>query len=105
MEGISAGEISRRLDMISKDMRDDFAEIKRKMDSYVLREVYTADRAALTTQLAEIQRRVDAELADIRARAELESTQRRAAVKWVWGTVVVPVFLAAVAIGFNIITK
>lgn len=86
MEGVTSAEIARRLDMISNDMREDFGEIKRRLDGFVLREVYAADMRRVDTQLIDLQRRQDA-----------EETSRKNQVRWVWGVIIVPLAIAAVS--------
>lgn len=94
MEPVSAGEIARRLDDMSQSMRDDFGEIKRRMDSYVLREVYTADSRAIQAQLS-----------DLRTQMHAEAAARRVQVRWVWGSVIIPITLAAVALAASVIAR
>ena len=79
---ISNDELARRLDDLIAMFREDLAEIKAAQAAYVLREVYEARHTALKSEVTKLETRLTQ-----------ESDQRRNLSRWVWGTLVVPVFL------------
>lgn len=54
------GELSRILVDFRADVRDDFTAINSRLDTFVLREVYLADKAALEARLARMERENEA---------------------------------------------
>lgn len=49
------------------DVRDDFAAISARLDTFVLREVYLADKAALEARLARMEREQESNRTSARA--------------------------------------
>lgn len=60
------GELARSLQDFRRDTRDDFAQIATRLDQFVLREVYTADRTALEARLARMEREQEASRSAVR---------------------------------------
>ncbi|MFC6885279.1 MULTISPECIES: hypothetical protein [Actinomadura] len=54
------GELARVLADFRADVRDDFTAINTRLDTFVLRDVYAADRAALEFRLARMEREAEA---------------------------------------------
>ncbi|WP_329520494.1 hypothetical protein [Spirillospora sp. NBC_01491] len=61
------GEVSRQVESFRVDIRDDLAQIHARLDTYVLREVYLADKAALELRLARMERESEAARSAARA--------------------------------------
>lgn len=61
------GELARLLADFRRDVRDDFATISARLDTFVLREVYQADKAAGEARLARMEREQEAQRAAVRA--------------------------------------
>ncbi len=61
------GELARSLADFRRDVRDDFAQIGTRLDQFVLREVYLADRAALEARLARMEREQEGQRSASRA--------------------------------------
>lgn len=57
-DDITNAELARRLDAMRHDNHEDFAELNRRMDSYVLREVYLADQRLTEARMQAIERDV-----------------------------------------------
>lgn len=90
-DDITNAELARRLDAFRRDVHDDLAEIGRRMDSYVLREVYAAERLADQGRIGVLESRVkDGE------------DQRRTLTRWLITSVVFPSVLLIVTIYFNL---
>lgn len=76
------GELMRRLDDVSTTVKDDLSEIKTSLSALLPREVYDARHTALVLRVE----RLEAEQAK-------EAEQRRTLMRWVVGTMIVPVCL------------
>ncbi|WP_330438827.1 hypothetical protein OHB44_28050 [Micromonospora sp. NBC_00821] len=90
-DDITNAELARRLDSMRRDFHDDFAEISRRMDSYVLREVYAAERLAMETRVGVLE-----------ARVKDGEEQRRTLTRWLISAVVFPCAALIVTIYFNL---
>lgn len=90
-DDITNAELARRLDEIRRDVHDDFADIRRRMDSYVLREVYQAERAASETRINTLERRMDT-----------SEQQRRTLMQWLISAVVIPTVALIVTVILNL---
>lgn len=84
---VSNAELDRRLASFQRDVRQDFAEIFRRMDTYVLREVYQAEKGRLEDRIAALERQAK----------EGEDT-RRSDRKWLISAVLIPVAVVLVQI-------
>lgn len=85
VDDVSNAELARRLDSFQRDVHADLGEIIRRMDSYVLREVYTEAKARQEDRLAALEQRVkDGE------------EQRRQHLRWLVGAIVVPTVVLVV---------
>ena len=84
---VTNAELARRLDALSRDMTADMAEIKSKLDAYVLREVYQADQRRREDQISTL----TAQLATERAERVSELERLRTNIRWWWTAVVVPI--------------
>lgn len=84
---VSNAELARRLGQLADDVRGDFAEVFRRMDSYVLREVYAAEKDGRD-------RRIDA----LEQKVREAEDQRRALVRWVVGAILVPAVVLVVQV-------
>lgn len=87
---ITNRELARRLESFALDVRGDLAEITRRLDLYVLREVYAAEQKATETRISNLERRWhDAD------------EQRRSDRRWLIAGVILPLMslLAMVLIG------
>lgn len=80
---VTNAELARRLDGFSRDVHNDLAEIMRRMDSYVLREVYASDQQRREDQVQTVNR-------------ELE--RMRGQVRWLWSAVVMPVAALVISV-------
>lgn len=87
---ITNRELARRLESFALDVRSDLAEITRRLDLYVLREVYAAE-----------QKSVDTRIANLENRWREADDQRRSDRRWLIAGVVLPLMslLAMVLIG------
>ncbi|MCW6003846.1 hypothetical protein K1W54_04515 [Micromonospora sp. CPCC 205371] len=83
---VSNAELARRLGDFATDVRGDFAEVFRRLDSYVLREVYHAEKAATEVRLAALEVKIGEE----RQARVLAEERQRAAVRWWWSAVLIP---------------
>lgn len=54
------GELSRIIAEFRNDVRDDFSAINARLDTFVLREVYNADKQALQERLSRMEREAEA---------------------------------------------
>jgi hypothetical protein len=84
---VTNAELARRLDTLSRELQADLGEIIRRMDSYVLREVYQSDQRRREDQITAL----TAQLATERTERSSELERLRANVRWWWTAVVVPV--------------
>lgn len=84
---ITNAELARRLDNFSRDIQTDLADISRKMDAFVLREVYASDQRRRDDQITAL----TAQLATERAERTAEAERLRNNVRWWWTAVVVPI--------------
>jgi hypothetical protein len=62
VDEVTIGELRRLLEAHQRDIRDDFVALQTRLDQYVLREVYDADRRGLLERMA----RIDAEVLTLR---------------------------------------
>ncbi|MGN9802076.1 hypothetical protein [Micromonospora sp. L32] len=90
-DDITNAELARRLDSFRRDVHDDLADISRRMDAYVLREVYQAERVTTETRIAVLERRV-----------EQGDEQRRAMTRWLISAVIIPVVAVVVTVFLNL---
>lgn len=60
------GEIARLVGDLRQDVREDFAGINARLDQFVLREVYAADRTALDLRLTRMEREAENSRAAVR---------------------------------------
>lgn len=84
---VTNAELARRLDTFSREIQGDLGEIIRRMDSYVLREVYQSDQRRRDDQVTAL----TAQLATERAERVAELERLRNNVRWWWTAVVVPI--------------
>ncbi|WP_198679472.1 hypothetical protein [Thermomonospora amylolytica] len=61
------GELARLVADFRADVREDFNAINARLDTYVLREVYAADKEALLERLGRLEREAEAARASARA--------------------------------------
>lgn len=61
------GELARVLGDFRRDVRDDFAAISARLDTFVLREVYNADKAANEARMARMEREAESNRSAVRA--------------------------------------
>lgn len=87
---MSIAELARRLDNVALDVRADLAEITRRLDLYVLREVYAAE-----------QKSIDSRIVNLEMRWREADEQRRSDRRWLIAGVILPLMslLAMVLIG------
>lgn len=90
-DDITNAELARRLDSMRRDFHDDITEISRRMDSYVLREVYAAERLAMETRIGVLE-----------ARVKDGEEQRRTLIRWFITAIVFPCVSLFVTIYFNL---
>lgn len=90
-ENITNAELARRLETVALDVRSDLAEITRRLDLYVLREVYAAE-----------QKSIEARIYNLESRWREADDQRRSDRRWLVAGVILPLMslLAMVLIGF-----
>lgn len=88
---ITSSELGRRLDDLSRDMKEDLAEILRRQDAYVLREVYAVERRASDARLDHLERQI-----------QNAEEQRKQLVRWVISAVIVPTVALIVTIVLNV---
>lgn len=83
-------EIVRRLESFVLDVRNDLAEITRRLDLYVLREVYAAE-----------QKSIESRIHNLESRWREADDQRRSDRRWLIAGVILPLMslLAMVLIG------
>jgi hypothetical protein len=84
---ITNAELARRLDSFHRDVQDDLANLNRRLDAFVLREVYAADRTLTETRLTSL----DARIADEKRARELAEERQRVSVRWWWSAVLIPI--------------
>lgn len=90
-DDITNAELARRLESFRRDVHDDLADIGRRMDSYVLREVYQAERSAMETRIGVLE-----------ARIKDGEDQRRTQSRWLLGTIAMPIVTLIVTIILNL---
>jgi hypothetical protein len=61
------GELARKIEDFRRDVRDDFSQLTTRMDAFVLREVYLADKASLELRLSRMEREQEASRGAVRA--------------------------------------
>lgn len=91
---ITNAELARRLDGMSQRVHNDLAEISRKLDAYVLREVYASDQQRREDQVKSLDKQLTAE----RVERDRELDRIRAQVKWLWSAVIMPVAALLISI-------
>lgn len=91
MDEITNAELARRLESFALDVRSDIAEVTRRLDLYVLREVYAAEQKSVDTRLSTMERQLQA-----------SEEQRRALVRWVISAVIIPTVALIVTIVLNV---
>lgn len=91
---VTNAELARRLEAFRQDIHGDLAEIMRRQESYVLREVYAADQRRHEDLIQGLKVQMAAEKVE-RGR---EFERLRGQVKWLWSAVVMP--LVALMISF-----
>ncbi|SCL43142.1 hypothetical protein GA0074692_6782 [Micromonospora pallida] len=74
MDEITNAELARRLDSMRRDVHDDLTAIHRRLDSYVLREVYQAEQKGQETRMLVMER----ELAGLRTAIDAAEEKRAA---------------------------
>ena len=90
-DDITNAELARRLDQMRRDVHDDLTDISRRLDAYVLREVYQAERLATETRISVLEGRVrDGE------------EQRRGMTRWLISAVVIPTVALIVTVILNL---
>jgi septation ring formation regulator EzrA len=80
---VTNAELARRLEHVSREVHTDLTEIMRRMDSYVLREVYASDQQRREDQVQAVNR-------------ELERI--RGQVRWLWSAVVMPILALVISV-------
>jgi hypothetical protein len=90
-DNVTNNELARRLESINIDVRGDLAEITRRLDLYVLREVYAAE-----------QKSIESRIYNLELRWREADDQRRSDRRWLVAGVILPLMslLAMVLIGF-----
>lgn len=90
-EEITNAEIVRWLESFALDVRSDLAEITRRLDLYVLREVYAAE-----------QKSIESRIYNLELRWKDADDQRRSDRRWLIAGVILPLMslLAMVLVGF-----
>lgn len=110
---VSMAELARRMDDLSKGVREDLGEIIRRMDGFVLREVYASDARATVERLnamdrAMLEHRTNAERrADAQdRRMDAQEAARKSLARWLISAVFLPLLglLITVALAFNAFT-
>lgn len=108
---VSNAELARRLADFAGDVRGDFTEVFRRLDLYVLRDVYAAEKTTLEmrirvleTSLADERRIREAEALEAKRLREADHERQRQAeerqrnsVRWWWAAVVIPVLAMVVS--------
>lgn len=79
-EDISIGELSRQIDLMRAEIRDDFAEQRRRQDEFVLKAVYDTEIGALKQRVT-----------DVETEHRRSEESRRAQLKWLVTAIIVPV--------------
>lgn len=88
---VTNAELARRFDAFATDIRSDLTEISRRLDLYVLREVYAAEQ-----KTAEIR------LSAMEARMKETDEQRRVERRWFWSAIVIPLGTLVVTVILNL---
>lgn len=84
---VSNAELARRLDAFSREVHTDLGELIRRLDAYVLREVYLADQRRREDQITSL----TAQLTTERVERGKELDRLRNNVRWWWTAVVIPI--------------
>jgi heme exporter protein D len=84
---ITNSELARRIDAMARDMREDMKDISTRLDQHVLRAVYLAEQSAR-----------DARLNGLEVRAKESEELRRSLVRYVWGSVAIPLAALIMAV-------
>jgi len=88
---ITNAEVGRRLDNLDRHVRDEFGDLSRQLDRFVLREVYQAERESR-----------DARLSALEQAQREEADQRKALARWVISAVIIPIAVLAVTVVLNV---
>lgn len=102
---VTNAELGRRLEALAKEVHADLGEILRRMDAYVLREVYAADQRRREDQIQALDKRLDDERAlretavatERRAREQAQE-RMRTTVRWLISALILPVGVVAAQI-------
>lgn len=90
-DDVSNAELARRLDSFQRDTHADFTEVFRRLDQYVLREVYAAERGRQEDRIAALEQRVrDGE------------EQRRTYLRWVISAILIPIVVLVVQVALTL---
>ena len=90
-DDVTNAELARRLDSFARDVRDDLADLVRRLDQYVLQAVYNAEKTALTGQMQTLTQQV-----------KENEDRRRADRRWVVSAIVLPVAFVVADIALKI---
>ena len=90
-DDITNAELARRLDEMRRDVREDLADISRRQDTLVPREVYQSDKTGL-----------DARITLLETRLRDSEDQRRGMTRWLISAVVLPAVALIVTIVLNL---
>lgn len=86
-DDITLAELARQLQAFRRDVHDDLADISRRLDAYVLREVYASD-----------QRGQEARMKAIEDRQKDDAAQRQADRRWIISAILLPIVVLAVQV-------
>jgi hypothetical protein len=103
-DDLSLGELGRIIQGLRNDVRDDMAEIQRRLDRLVSLDVYTVEKAAMSKDITDLAKVVeqlsvkhDQDIQAVRDLREKDQEQRQKDVdrvtqtrRWMVGTVLIP---------------
>lgn len=102
---VSNAELARRLDSFSREVHTDLAELIRRLDAYVLREVYAADQRRREDQIVALEKQISDERALREAAVTTERQAReqsqerlRITVRWLVSALILPIGVLLVQI-------
>lgn len=102
---VTNAELGRRLDSLAKEVHADLGEILRRMESYVLREVYQSDQRRREDQIQALFRSLDDErkLRETAVTAERQAREQaqermRTTVRWLISALILPLGVVLVQV-------
>ncbi|MFD9721027.1 hypothetical protein [Streptomyces sp. NPDC059076] len=97
-EDPSNGELSRLIEALRSDMRDDLGQVNQRLDRKVSTEVYAVEKAAMAQDIADLKKSDEAQAAQ-RERDGERVTQTR---RWLIAAVIIPILGLIVPFAFFI---